>query len=223
MGITWDKAKDNVGTLEDVRKLIEIGRKDRRGSRKMQYSFSLHGNQRRASMRGEGVIETQLLSTSKKSKECVLLKDEKRIKSVRFTDNAVGIGARRKDNVIVDLFGLDDRDSPVCGEVKITANNPWSAVVQSVEQVALLRSDRAFLRNNLRAKAQKDIRAVGAWGLVIAPPKYWLKKEFQEAKRLVEYLRSKTMVRICCVSYPKLLHENQIFLNVVCGLPPYAK
>ena len=27
MGITWDKAKDNVGTLEDVRKLIEIGRK----------------------------------------------------------------------------------------------------------------------------------------------------------------------------------------------------
>lgn len=223
MEVTWNKAKENVGALEVVRELIEVGRKERRGGREMQYSITLHGNQRRASTRGEGVVETQLLSTCKKPKECILLKDEKKIKSVYFTDNAVGIGARQKGNIIVDLFGLDDRDSPVCGEVKITANNPWSAVVQCVEQVALLRSDRAFLRNNLRTKAQKDIRGVGAWGLVIAPPKYWDKKEFHAAKRLVEYLRSKTMVRICCVSYPKLLNEGQVFLNVICGLPPYAR
>lgn len=223
MEITWDKAKKDIGALEVVRKLIEIGRKDRRGSRKMEYSIILNGNQRRASMRGEGEIEAQLLSTCKKPTECMLLKDGRKIKSVHFTDNAVGIGARKKGNVIIDLFGLDDKDSPVCGEVKKSANNPWSAVVQCVEQVALLRSDRKFLLNNLRAKTHKKIRGVGAWGLVLAPPKYWDKKEFHAAKSLVEYLRSETMVRICCVSYPKLLHENQVFLNVICGLPPYAR
>lgn len=223
MEVTWYKAKKSVGALEVVRELIEIGKKDRRGSRKMPYSITLHGNQRRASIRGEAEIEAQLLSTCKKPKKCILLKDGKKIKSVHFTDNAVGIGARKKDNVIVDLFGLDDKNSPVCGEVKITADNPWSAVVQCTEQVALLRSDRAFLRNDLRAKAQKDIRGVGAWGLVIAPPKYWNKKEFHVAKSLVEYLRSKTMVRICCVSYPELLYEDKVFLNVICGLPPYAR
>lgn len=215
----WGEAKKNVGVVNAVIELIKEGTPDnRRGKRKMKYRFKLSGRQHRASIRGEGQIERELLN-----KECLIVEKGKVIKKVCFKDNAQGIGARKKGNVIVDLFGLDDKGSPVCGEVKINANNPWSAVVQCAGQVALLRSDRKFLMDNIRNIANKNIRGTGAWGMVIAPSKYWKRKEFVQAKQLMKSLRDNTKVRICCVAYSKSLDQNQILLELIAGLPPYTR
>ena len=217
---TWDDARKEVGNINLVQQLIQEERVCTRGMRNKPYIFTLKGTQRRLSLRGEGKIESKLLSNSKNKKECFVIKDGKKIKSVEFLDNAVGLGARRKGNVIADLFGLDNVDSPVSGEVKISDRNPWYAVVETIEQVVLLRSDRKFLLKNIRNKRGGNIKATGAWGLVIAPEKYWKKKEFAEAKILIEYLRKKTKIRICCVFYPEDLSGKNIDLEVVCGLPP---
>ena len=214
----WDIARENIGSINDVIELIKEGPASTRGKRGKPYILDF-GKQRRASIRGEGQIENQLLNV----KQCILLKNGKELNFIRFLSNAFGIGGTRLGNVIVDLFGLDKKDSPVCGEVKITSGNPWSAVVQSVEQVALLRSDRKYFLENIRGKFSQPIRGTGAWGLVIAPRKYWNKKESESAKKLVEVLREKTKVRICCTVYDEKAITDQAILEVVYGLPPYAK
>lgn len=219
---TWDSVRKNVGRIESVISLIQQGPAHRRGKCDMPYRLE-PGKQRRASIRGEGKIEKQLLSDLERLKECILLKNGKKLNSIYFLSNAFGIGAKRRGNVIVDLFGLDKKGSPVCGEVKITSANPWSAVVQCAEQVALLRSDRKFFMENIKAKFDKTVRGAGAWGLVIAPIKYWNKEEAINAKELVETLRRKTKVRICCVAYDGIVKNNQFILQVVFGLPPYAR
>jgi len=218
----WDDARNDVGNITGVRELIQHGKVLTRGMREMAYSsITLKGWQRRASVKGEGKIEMGLLSNADNKKECCIVDQKgKKLKSVYFKDNAVTLGAKRKGNVITDLFGLDDLDSPVCAEVKISDGDPWYAVVECVEQVVLLRADRRFLLKNLCDKTQKSIRGVGAWGMVIAPPKYWKKKEFIEAKLLVEDLRLNTKIRICCVSCNDELDKSKILLSVVCGLPP---
>lgn len=223
--MNWDDARKDVGNVEIVRQLIQDEGILTRGMRNMTYSsITLRGLQRRASVRGEGKIEKRLLSAEENQKPCCIVDENgKRIKRVFFKDNAVTLGAKRDGNVIADLFGLDDLDSPVCGEVKISDKNPWYAVVECVEQVVLLRADRKFLLKNLIEKTQMNIRGVGAWGMVIAPPKYWIKKEFPGAKLLTEYLRLKTKIRICCVSYDEQLFENKRELKLVCGLPPLTK
>jgi len=218
--ITWGRARKKVGAIRDVVRLIQAGPADTRGKRNMAYKIELTGKQRRASIPGEGKIEAQLLSARDKPKLCLIMKDRRKLSTVRFMSNAFGIGARRRGNVFTDLFGLDKKNSPVCGEVKIKADNPWSAVVQCSEQVALLRSDRKFFSENIRAK-NKAIKGTGTWGLIIAPPKYWDKREITVAKRLVKRLREKTKVRICCVSYDDTaLKESPVILKVVCGRPP---
>lgn len=216
---SWSKAKKCIGEVELVRKLVEAGLDDlRRGKRNKRYTVSLDGKHRRRTSRGEGKIEKELLIP----KECVLIKDGKCIKNIRFGNSDFWIGGRKKGNVRADLFGLDDKDSPVCGEVKETADNPWYAVVECVKQVTLLRSDRKYFKDNVKNIAK---RGTGSWGMVVAPAEYWKKEEFAEAKRLVEYLRKTTKVRICCSSFKnkELLHKNPVELKVECGLPPYCK
>jgi hypothetical protein len=220
MESNWDKAKNDVGNVKIVQELIQSEKVYTRGMRNKPYLITLAGKQRRSSVRGEAKIEKALLSGPKRRKVCWVIKEGKKIKSIYFLDNAVTLGSTRKDNVITDLFGLDDIGSPVCGEVKISDKNPWYAVVECIRQVVLVRSDRKFLMKNLREKEQKNIRGRGSWGLVIAPPRYWGKAEFFKAKKLVDYLRLNTKIRICCVSYPDTLDANEILLKVVCGLPP---
>jgi len=213
----WDAARRSVGVIEAVLPLIGKGMLDIRGKRKMGYPFHLSGEQRRGALRGEGKIEELLLG-----KEITLSKDGKIVGHVRFLANAAGLGSRKQGNVIADLFGLDEKGTPVAGEVKIRHRDPWYAVVECAEQVALLRADRKHLKAWLREQRHKDIRGVGSWGMVIAPEKYWEKKERQAAFRLVDALQKKTKIRICCISYKDecLLDRQSIELRVEHGMPP---
>ena len=216
----WNKAREDTGNINYVIELIRKGMFDIRGKRCKKYIFNSAGKQRRRNTRGEGKIEEQLLSAHDSTKKSILLKNGKVIKRIHFISNAVGLGSRKKGNVITDLFGIDEIGSPIAGEVKVNHQNPWYAVVECVEQVALMRADRKNLLECLYNKIPREIRGVGAWGLVIAPYKYWQKPEFASANKLIERLRRKTKIRICCVVYnPK----DPVDLEIICGFPPSTR
>ena len=135
-------------------------------------------------------------------------------------------GGRRKGNVIADLFGLDEIGSPVAGEVKMTHKGPWYATVECAAQVVLMRGDRKGLRKYLRGKLGEKLRAKGAWGIVVAPPKYYERKqaELTKVKKLIERLQKNTEVRICCVSFePSAADGEVVSLRVECGRPPLTR
>jgi hypothetical protein len=217
VGYGWDAARKSVGNIDAVLTLIGKGMPNIRGKRKRGYPFHLYGDQRRSATRGEGKIEALLLR-----KEIALSKDGKVLGCVRFLANAAGLGARKQGNVIADLFGLDEKGTPVAGEVKIRHRDPWYSVVECAEQVALLRADRKHLKVWLREQLHKDIRGVGSWGMVIAPERYWEKKEREAAFKLVDDLRKETKIRICCISYKdeRLLDRQSVELRVEHGMPP---
>jgi len=183
---SWaDARKDKSGNIDGVLSLIGKGMSLIRGRQKMGYPFKPDGRQRRGRVCGEIEVEAKLLG-----KRVILSKGNKRISEVCFLSNAAGIGSKKKGNVITDLFGLDDKESPVVGEVKIRDNNPWYAVVECVQQIALLRADRKHLQEWLKGHSyKKDLRGAGSWGMVIAPEKYWKKKEKEQAFQLVEELK----------------------------------
>lgn len=222
MMISWDSTRKKIGAIKDVLWLIRNRKAKTRGERKLRYKLPSEGMQRRKQTRGEGKIEEKLISTKEQPKTCLIVRGKKCLKEVEFISNNFGIGAQRCGHVICDLLGFDKMGSPVCGEVKKGDAYPWSVVVQSAEQVSLLRADRVFFMKNIKEK-RGNIRGSGAWGLIIAPPDYWRKKGFAEAKRLVEVLRRKTQVRICCTSFDDKSDGQTVKLEIVCGLPPYAR
>jgi len=225
----WSKAKKDAGNIALVLDLVKKGLKDLiRGRKNIPYPFELSGQQRRSlPLRGEAIIESILLSSPENPKKCLLKKKGLTIKELEFKANATGLGNRAKDNIKADLLGFDEIGTPVVGEVKITDNNPWYAVVECVMQVSLLRSDRRFLKNWVKKERGENSKGKGTWGLVIAPEKYWRKKETKDAKQLVEELRNKTNIRICCVSYDEkeisMAKPEKITLNVIFGNPPSTR
>lgn len=220
MDITWKKAQEDTGNIESVLYLCKKGLNNIRGKRGLDYPFKLNDKQRRSSIRGEVKIEKILLA-----KTCGIFKNDRKITTVTFKTNAAGLGLRKKGNIIADLFGTDEKGSPVAGEIKITHKNPWYATVESVAHVALMRGDRKNLFRWLQKELGENIQGTGAWGLVIAPPKYWKKKEIDAAKSLIESLQKKTKIRICCVSFDQNTTQSTdpVPLKVVCGSPPSTK
>ena len=185
----WNRAKNDIGKVDPVIKLVKQGlTRFTRSYNKKKYTISFDGMQRRSKkrglVRGEVGIERALLS----SKICLIKKNNKMIKKVKFKTNAAYLGGKKTGNIIADLFGLDEAGSPVAGEVKLTDKGPWYAVVECAAQVVLLRGDRKELKKYIHEKLGKKVRAKGAWGIVIAPDKYYNKKrnELPKVEKLIK-------------------------------------
>ena len=217
---SWEQAKKDIDGIEGVLSLIGKGVPNIRGRRRMGYPFKLTGKQRKKHLRGEGLIEEELLG-----KRTLIVNNDTVIQEVRFLTNAAGLGSRKKGNVVADLFGLDSKNSPVLGEVKVTDRNPWYAVVECAAQVVLARADRKNLAARLGKELETKTRCVGAWGRVIAPEGYWRKREAASAEKLLGALKRTTQIRICGVSYarPEQLRADPVRLKVICGAPPATK
>lgn len=75
--------------------------------------------------------------------------------------------------VYPDALGVLDFNGnrhPIAIEVKVTANDCWSAVVQCLRQVKMLRRKDRWLQTSLPPEFQ---RAKGVWGMVLAPSNYY--------------------------------------------------
>jgi len=106
--------------------------------------------------------------------------------------------------VLCDALGFISHGGichPVAIEVKTTDADPWFAVVENLIQLRLAR----FNLNNIeqhaikRSLATKNVqKARGAWGLVLAPSKYFDRDStlLKAALLLIHELKKRTRARI---------------------------
>lgn len=112
---------------------------------------------------------------------------------------------------IADAFGLLQcrRNSrPISVEVKVTANDPFYALVENLKQIKLMRFNEGNLNKFLSECNLQQSK--GTWGIVLAPGKYFKKKTFDKAKDLLRELKRSTEARVAFCSYDSLISDGQI-------------
>jgi hypothetical protein len=154
--------------------------------------------------RGEQEIERLLFERS----PIEIVREKGRTLSLEVTDQNFPLARRSKGQVLCDALGFIEHGGiyhPVAIEVKTTNANPWFAVVENVIQIRLTR----FNLNNIEQHAIKHSlanknlqKARGAWGLVLAPSKYFdqNRPHLEAALKLIQELKSKTEARIILAS-----------------------
>ncbi len=152
-------------------------------------------------LRGEQEIEKKLLGTLGKEKSHRLnLGGKVFTLTVRRHNDA--LTGRKTGQVIVDATAtvtVGSRRHPLAIEIKKTADNPWSALVQNLQQIRLLRADEKSTKERYGASS-------GAWGMVLAPRSYYDDhlKELGKACELLDRLKKSSEARVCLAAEDKL-------------------
>lgn len=154
--------------------------------------------------RGEQQIERLLLERS----PVEIVREKGKPLSLMVTDQNFPLARQSHGQVLCDLLGFINHRGichPVATEIKITDADPWFAVVENLIQTRLARFNfnniehyaikRSLLGQNLQS-------ARGAWGLVLAPGKYFDQKpaRLKAALNLIQELKKRTRARIIVAS-----------------------
>jgi hypothetical protein len=107
---------------------------------------------------------------------------------------------QRKGQVIADVFGVlqaDERVRPLLIEVKVTANDPWFALVENLQQIRLARACAHKIQEFVQVNSKHRIKG-GVWGLIIAPGSYYEKHlgSLAKCKSLLHVLKKNTRARV---------------------------
>jgi hypothetical protein len=150
--------------------------------------------------RGEQKIERLLFTRS----PIAIVREKATSLSLKVTDHNFPLAKQSKGQVLCDAFGFIEngrRYHPVAIEVKTTNANPWFAVVENLIQIRLAR----FNLNNIEQHAiqhslanEKFTNVRGAWGLVLAPSKYFNlnQQNLGATLNLIQELIRRTQARI---------------------------
>jgi len=150
--------------------------------------------------RGEQEIEKLLFERS----PIEIVREEGTPLSLMVTDQNFPLARQSRGQVLCDALGFISHGGichPVAIEVKTTDADPWFAVVENLIQLRLAR----FNLNNIeqhaikRSLATKNVqKARGAWGLVLAPSKYFDRDStlLKAALLLIHELKKRTRARI---------------------------
>lgn len=141
-----------------------------------------------AAFRGEQKIEIQLLGPVGGSLQVKKIAGStvKDLTVYAIFNNfaAAKLKGSTKGQVIADVFGIlrvGKKYHPISIEVKDTADNCWSAVVQNLQQVRFFRAQGADfqvkIQNHGEGFVPPQTKLGGVWGMVLAPPKYWKKQK----------------------------------------------
>jgi hypothetical protein len=107
---------------------------------------------------------------------------------------------RRKGQVIADAFGVLETGKsvrPLFIEVKVTANDPWFALLENLQQIRLARACaqqiQAFVHENTEYQVER-----GVWGLILAPESYYENHSgnLAKCKLLLDALKENTRARV---------------------------
>lgn len=139
-----------------------------------------------------------------------------------YVINAKGVGAKslklevknhawalaneKRGQTITDCMGVlyhKRNKHLVAIEIKRTANDPWYAVVEVLQQVRLMRSNVEELKKYYQKKfSYVDVK--GAWGMLLAPEDYYEKGNhagsYKAACELCKYMERKTEARVIIAS-----------------------
>jgi hypothetical protein len=128
--------------------------------------------------------------------------------SLRVTDHNFPLAKQSKGQALCDALGFityGNTYHPVAIEVKNTDGNPWFAIVENLIQIRLARFnlrniEQHAIKTSLASSTVLKVR--GAWGLVLAPSKYFSRNpiQLQAALKLIQALKNKTRARVILAS-----------------------
>jgi hypothetical protein len=187
------------------RKIAE-GDKVRRDEWSQTSGFRKHSKGGRD--RGEQAIERLLFNHDMVK----LVREGRRALPITVSDHNFAMTKSKKGQVICDAFCFLKHKHifhPLTIEVKDKADNVWFAVVECLIQVRLARRNLQGIEKwalKKRLTDQNPTMARGAWGLVIAPQKYFDRKKeiLTAALRLIQRLKKETKARIILASSDNL-------------------
>jgi hypothetical protein len=142
---------------------------------------------------GEQTIERLLLGPKgTKQQHSFLFKE--RCYSFEAHRHAIALSKHKTGQVIADAVGkvqVSGKWHPLAIEIKKTQGDCWSAVVQNIQQVRMLRAQERKTKDQLHADG-------GVWGMVLAPAEYFAKHldALRASQELLERLRKCTDLRV---------------------------
>jgi len=120
---------------------------------------------------------------------------------------------QRGGQVIADAFGvlkIDKCTRPLMIEVKVTANDPWFALVENLQQIRLARACARKIQEFV-LKSSKERVARGVWGLILAPESYYTKHaaSLEKCRILLDALKQSSRARVA-FGHSDYLADDQI-------------
>jgi len=163
----WKSAK-KTHDVEDILRLWKIMPTEKWKRHRKNWLTLLGYRKNTTEERGEQIIERALLGTkgNERSHKLILGCRSLKVTASRHNDALAG---QRRGQVIVDATGtvtVGGTRHPLAIEIKSTADDCWSALVQNLQQIRLLRADEQGTKARFRAPA-------GTWGMVLAPRSYY--------------------------------------------------
>jgi len=155
--------------------------------------------------KGEQEIERQLLGGAGTVRKHTLVVQDQCLPLEVLHHNAA-LSKHKSGQVIADATGrvfVSGKWHPLAIEVKKTQGNCWSAVVQNIQQVRMLRHQSKASKKHFDAKG-------GVWGMVLAPSEYF-EKNPTAAQKSIELLHrlKQTELRIA-LCYSDALADGRI-------------
>ena len=159
------------------------------------------GYRKRSDNKGEQCIEKELFDGGSNGFELVFSDQqpnaEYRVKAIYHN---MPLANRREGQVIADAFGVLKTGKsvrPLFIEVKVTANDPWFALVENLQQIRLARACaqkiQTFVHENTEYRVER-----GVWGLILAPESFYENhsSNLAKCKPLLDALKQTTRARV---------------------------
>ncbi len=166
--------------------------------------------------RGEQIVEGLFLGEKGGPLKCHSLFSQLQPKHliIEAVGHKMPLATRSKGQVIADCLGIVSWKGvrhPLAIEVKTNANDCWYAVVENLLQVKMLRANVCNVKKLFESRDRKNVK--GAWGMVLAPEKYFCKSnKLEEAKTLLKALSDASNARIMLVSAAEL--DKQMLVHI---------
>jgi hypothetical protein len=190
----WKEARNKVGEIELISNLWNKMPTHQWARKKLLATLGFRKNNDNND-KGEQAIERLLLGERGEIRELSLLLGGVSLRFEALRHN-VALSNYQTGQVIVDAVGkvlVSRKWHPLAIEIKNTQGNCWSAVVQNIQQIRMLRADE---KNN------KDLfnAAGGAWGVVLAPKTYFTNSKhanaLEKSKKLLEMMKERHHLRV---------------------------
>lgn len=203
----WETAKKAVGEIGTLRGMWK--RPVPAGWKREGWNLPQGFRSSSAERRGEQAIESRLLGSQNGINIHWMKRGNERWPFVAM-HHRLPIANQRKSQVIADAFGLillGSEVHPVVVEVKVRANDCWSAMVQNLLQIRMLRSCHQMLKREFAV----DFR--GVWGVVLAPKDYFEHDpiKFEACQQAMKALKS-TKARVAFCSTDDLDKRKIVYL-----------
>lgn len=200
----WKEARHTIGDIDHI--LTLIGEMPTHKWKRDQLVDVLGFRKNTKVDKGEQVIERQFLGC-KGTVGHHCLKIQNRCCELNGLHHNAALSKHQTGQVIVDALGtvkVAGKLHPLAVEIKKTQGNCWSAVIQNIQQVRMLRAKEREHLSQFRADG-------GVWGMVLAPREYFARNEqaVKASEDLLKRLKRCTHLRIA-LCYSDGLPNKQI-------------